>query len=797
MYKEEIARIRQAAADALTRFDAHQEHDSARLGQLRARGRAAAQAVTAKADAPLAIGDVGEYNTAKSTIAGVLLGEPLLLSRSENPTTGNVTVLRLRPGPADVATRMTAAEVQFMTEAELSRCVAFVLGRLSEAATRDAPAKAAASVFAGYNPAVDGWARFDTWCRTALWDTPAGDVTLKLIAMELVRLRDAQLNAAQMIGQTRGLAVEEVAGGVALSVPTSPPAVFPELATTHGLRWDVPLDTERLRVAFPLIRRITVNVTVNPAAWPLRDLRDDYAVELRDYPGLNAQGTQWRDLFVSRLGLEGIDAVMVLLDSRKPAAAATLTFYSELRRLGFGQQELDRATVVAASWFDKVPLPTGGQPLRLRELLDTSALLNGVYVAAQNLTGARHELGEPLDRAVLVSSLPALIEAGASAEDPQTLAVAPERQAAWADVADRLLAGEPASEPARHLAHLLREYAADGGIAALRALVEDHLRQHGLPNKLAQLRRAGLELDGVLADYQREVAWLASQATSTTTSQATRIVTFFEELGEAARRVRENAREFRDPARLTFTRPGQETAEPLLAAAGADIADVWFWDSWENIVNSLDERQPVVSPQEPAPGAEPELALTTAELEAEFVATVEKQVKRYRELVLASVDRWDDRQRTLLAGPASRLDDPEVHALALKVLGPERMIDVEDLAGRNRTGTIRARVERSLDTGGGGRRGRSPRDAVPFATRHALPWHPGFKGTDDGSEQRRHLAAVTVLRQEAVHGVTTLVQEQVTLLAADVSACLEQQAARWVAALPRNRELRDLLRGNQ
>jgi hypothetical protein len=795
MSREEILRIRNAAVAALNTFNAHQEHQSARLAELRAAGLVAAQAVTRKADAPLTIGGVGEYNAAKSTVAGVLLGNPKLLSGSEAPTTGNVTVLRLHPGQAGVPTHLVSAAVQFMSTEELSRCVGFVLDRLVEAATRDIPTKGAATEFAGYNPARDGWDRFDAWCRTALWDTPSGDVTLKLIAMELVRLRDAQYHAATVIGTSQGLDVKHVADGVTLSAPANPPTSFPELAASRGLNWDLPLDAERLQVAFPLIRQITGDVAVNPDAWPLRDLRDDHAVELRDCPGLNSQGTQWRDLFVSQLGLDGVDAIMVLVDSRKPAAAATLTFYSELRRLGFSPQELDRATVVAASWFDKVPLPADGGPLRLHELLGTSALLNGIYVAAQNLTGARYERGEPLDRAVLVSALPALIRAGASTEDAQTLAVAPARQAAWAGVADRLLAGDPGSTPARHLADLLHAYAADGGIAALRTLIGDHLRRHGLPNKLAQLRRLDRELDGLLAEYSREVAWLASQATPTSTGQAEQVIAFFEELGEAARRVRANAREFRDPALLTVRRAGPNVEEPLLAAAGDDIVeDVWFWESWEDIVDSLDEQRPVVPSHDLTPNATPRLLLTTHALEREFVVTVDKLAERYRDLVLDAVDRWDDRQHSLLAGPASHLDDPEIHALVLKVLGPERMSDIEDLTGRQRTRSIRDRVEQALHTNGRGRRGRAPTDAVPFASGHALPWHPDFAGTDDGSEDRRHLASVTVMRQEAVQGVTALVQEQVTLLAADVSAHLERQVDDWRAALPRNRELRGLLR---
>ncbi|KPM52021.1 hypothetical protein ACG83_31180 [Frankia sp. R43] len=808
MYEDEIARLRGEAEKAKARHDACADRSSPALAEIRSRLLGHLNTLTGKIDAPIVLGAVGEYNSLKSTVLSVLLGVPLLLESSENPTTGNVTVLRLRAAPAGSPARVVHAEVQFMSPDELVRCADHVLGKLVTRATEENPALGAQQELADYCPVTDGWGRFNAWCRKRLWADQAGDVTIKQIAMELVMLRDAQARAGTLLGRRRTITPGLVSAGVRLPLPAAPPLAFPEPApapATPASNLADPvadLQENHLREAFSLVRELRATIEADPENWPLPGLLGAVDLQIRDFPGFNAQHTQHRDLFVSGLGGEGIETFLNFVDTRKPAAPASLEFYALLRKLGMPAGQVARAPIVVATWFEDVRAPAGDGPLTLQTLFGGVSRLHGVCVVAESLTGARIDKGHRLDRLVLVSTLPAMQSVGRHLEKvPQA------EPGAWAVVAERLADGDPYSAAARDVREALTEYARDCGISALRSLVTTHVRTNGLANRLDQLNTAAAAVQAALTEHDWEVARLDAQGSPDANAAQEAVLTLVEELRDAARELRGGADSLRYAGRSAPSAPGTPTA-PLAAlldrAAEDALEEVRRWPFWPEFAQELsweDTGFAVRAQQETPPDERPAIALSTQALTRRFGLSASRLVEQYHKEVFDAVDGWERAERSRLFTPlAAALADPGVLGVLATALSPERLGRLERLTGTRLVGhdpaagppsglTDAARA-RLAGTGPVTPAGREPADAAPFPPGpHALPWNPGYEGDPAGSATRRHLTTVLRRRTEAVTAVRDIVQGEVIELAAEISQQLTLEIDKLIRALPAEHEL--------
>ncbi len=836
---EQIAALRRKAADALTGLanDPPPESGPGRLTELRQEIRDLATSILDKASAPVSIATVGGYSNGKSALLGALLGAPRLLPTNPSPTTGNVTVLRLRAGTVGAPTSITEATVEFMTVDEIDACITFILDRLvehSEASGLDLEADS----LRGARPRAEGWERVDAWCRTRLWGKAGPDNLGKQMALELARIRDAlgevHQQPAALGGRPWRIDPGLIAEGVNLPAQSAVPTAYPEYRPRRRpLTWADPLGTEHLAAAFPLIRRIVCTVSVDPRAWPLEDLHG-LEVEIRDFPGLGADGSGSRDLYLSRHELRGIDAILAVLHAPKPVTHPLEAYYAQLRTLGYGDDDLNRATVVAANFFDQVGPPVGAPATRLNGLLDRASLLRDVCVAAENLTVRSQARGEPLDRLVLVSALAALAGAGVAPPGIDAVSAVAQRSA-WSATGQALARGDE-GRPGRRIAELLGEYGYDSGLSELRRVVEEHARVHGLANKIAQLRRAEQRLDLATSRYAEQLTWLRNRNTPTSDQDGRDLRELVGELAAATNAMRRDLAHFRAPHRLTTERDGTRVA--LLRAIAADSRqEVDSWPHWGMIIDRLDATHPWIRqldqatgpagsghpddhpfddgpvdddvdddlgprPDNPQYGATNGVAVPNhgSVLVDQFARSAASLVTRYRAVLLDVVGDWEGRQRERFALLEPRLADERIRALVVRLF-PDRVSRIDRLVGDARMRHRVATWLTGLDSAAAAAEARQDRRrrAAPFDPDRRLPWHPEvIRVTDEvnrsQSHRDRHVFTVNRMRLAAESRLTELVQGEIVELLARIGPVLDRYLDNLGAGIPSARHLEELLR---
>ncbi|MCK9893666.1 dynamin family protein [Frankia sp. AgB32] len=839
---EQIARLREAARARLTELDdtpppteqsgqspeqspaAHRQ-----LETLREEIRTRAADLIEAAGRPVAIATIGGFSNGKSALVGCLLGAADLLPTSENPTTGNVTVLRLVPAGADGRTRITTAVVEFMTVDDVDECLAFMLGELIDLIERtegtDSPL--APGRLRDYRPRTDGWERFDDWARTRLWPRGGPDTTARQMAVELTQLRDALAEVpAQVVGShitPWPTAPDVITDGLTLPPTTAVPVSYPERRRRpRPQSWPAQLGSPQLRAAFPLIRRIVCTVEVNPDAWPLNAL-GGLPMEIRDFPGLGADGSGNRDLHISRRELEGADAILATLSASKPVTRPLAVYYAQLRRLGYTDDMLERATVVAANRFDRVGAPADPPADTLDELREQAPLLNEVLVAAEHLTARRLADGQAPDRLVLVSALSALAAVGRApaGTDPRSAAAEAER---WGQAGTALADGDERPGPAR-VADLLSEYGYDRGLGELRRVVNEHARVHGVANKVARLRQAAAALDLAARRHAELLAWHRERQEPTPARDARDLAEVLDELRTGVSGLRRGLAGFRSPHRLVVERAEGPVA--LLRAIEADARRaVDAWPVWATLTDALDDQQPWVHPvgedrqEDPegifplfpidgpdddpddVPGA-PEAAPNHGSvLVAQFERTAGELVERSRGYLLDVVGDWEDDQRELFVVPGARLADDRLRPLAGRVLGPRRMRLLGALTGdlqmRVVAKNLLASVARADGDGALVAMAADAASAAPFDGAQPLPWHPDVVRIDERidagrSQRERHVFAINLIRIAAQTSLTEYVQNDVVTTLAQVARTLDQWIGRLAEGVPTPRQLAELL----
>src|SRR5262249_31453393 len=80
----------------------------------------------------------------------------------------------------------------------------------------------------------------------------------------------------------------------------------------------LPLTADWLRKAFPLVRRVDVEVAVSERIWDLAGMQGAGEWVLLDFPGLGAAESGVRDGFLCERELREVQTILILLDGRTP-----------------------------------------------------------------------------------------------------------------------------------------------------------------------------------------------------------------------------------------------------------------------------------------------------------------------------------------------------------------------------------------------------------------------------------------------------------------------------------------------
>jgi hypothetical protein len=549
---DKIRDLKAYAQDVLAALEAEQPPPDETVAGLFQEIRSAAQETIRRAGAPLKIGVLGEFNAGKTLLLGSLIGYADALPVSEVPTTGNVTALHFRPSGLR-QTEVGPFTVEFLDRATALDCLRELL-RVAEDRARDAgvsandrKALAALRERAGTGP----WAEVEAWCRQA-W-AHGGDTAnpaLRNLLRELTwfvrccrsATGAALLDAPDPRQRTCAVDAETAREGLALArSSTSITALrFEDLPDAPGPQ-PQPLTPAWLRKAFPLVRRLDVEVQLAQHIWDLSGVQGAGEWILLDFPGLGAAESGVRDAFLCRRELHEVQTILILLDGRRPGGEGGQNIFSMLSADRPGQ-DLRDSILVVLNRFDQLPIqadggetvlerligwrdPEGrsGEPSRTRdaagaarlaaptevslppadpepvpekEVLTQLPVLGAAVVGARNLT--RRD-----DRIVVVSALWALADlhrqlpgdvAAGSADFVAGLTgllkAPPPLRLKWERLAQLLREADPRSAPARWL----EDFTRDGGISRLQRLIVDHVAQHGLRQLLDYVRASAEEL---------------------------------------------------------------------------------------------------------------------------------------------------------------------------------------------------------------------------------------------------------------------------------------------------------------
>jgi hypothetical protein len=532
---DKIRKLKAYAQSVLTALQAEPPVTDAGVERTFTEIRAAAQEAIHRAGSPVKIGVVGEFNAGKSLLLGSLIGYADALPVSEVPTTGNVTALWFRPRPGLEATTLGPYTVEFLDRATAVECLKELL-RVAEERARDAGVGAAErKTLSGLREraASAPWADVEAWCRT-VWghggDHP--NPALRHLLRELtwfVRCckspaGTALLGATELGERVFAVDVETAREGLALPRASTSITVlkFEDLPEAPGPQPDE-ITTAWLRKAFPLIRRVDVQVGISERIWDLAGMQGAGEWVLLDFPGLGAAESGVRDGFLCKRELREVQTILILLDGRRPGGEGGQVIFNMMNADRPPGQDLRDSILVVMNRFDQLPIQADGgeavlnrliawtdpaqqspdslppadpEPVRETDVFGQLPVLAAMVVGARNLT--RRD-----DRIVVMSAwwalgdlqkeLPGDVPVGSPdfvSSLTSHLPAPPALRSKWERLAQLLRESEPLSP----LARWLEDIARDGGIGRLQKLIVDHVAQHGLRQLFDHVRVSAEQL---------------------------------------------------------------------------------------------------------------------------------------------------------------------------------------------------------------------------------------------------------------------------------------------------------------
>lgn len=507
--------------------------------------RSAAADTIREASTPVRIGLVGEFSAGKTLLLGALVGHVGVLPISPNPTTGNITVLEFiqNPEPGIQPTKIVSCKVEYLSRDEVYACLEQMLHEAVERARaaqlgdelRNKLNQVLATVKARAPSSLEN---VESWCRDA-WPTTVNP-RLRFLIRELVELvRCSIVFGATLCGTSHVVNEDTLRDGLMLEVPDANGITvtpFAKLLTDSAKLPTVttPLTTTLVQHTFSLIRQCRIQVQLSRAIWDLSAMRDTNPFVLIDFPGLGADSSGVRDYYLCLRELANVHTILVLVDGARPGAGGILEVVNMMQR---DHANLSDKFLVAISRFDMLPFSETDKHTWLRlasvvkkttpassqvidwssaddfemqpaenEGVDENMMLQALPTLRSVVGSARAFVTNKDSRIVPISAVLGL--AALTTHFPVLPIVAPRFRAeldnlvppaqissdTWAALCQRL-------PPNGALHQWLSAYGNDGGLTALRSLLQRHVQDHGLD---LILQRA-VPTVGILNDLREQV----------------------------------------------------------------------------------------------------------------------------------------------------------------------------------------------------------------------------------------------------------------------------------------------------
>ncbi len=465
--------------------------------------REAAEKTVELATSPVKIGVMGEFSSGKTLLLGSLIGYADALPISENPTTGNVTAIHLKPQENFATTQVGNFTVEYLSHEEVNECLRFMLGEANRRTT-------AAGLPTIPQSKLKTWNDIISWCEEA-WNS-SKNLELRYLLRELVSfVRAFNSYGAAMCG--RRYEIDATIARDGLTLAEQPMAIqtlsFNELPPEHIRLPNAPqkLATKLLQNSFPLIRRVDIEVKISKEIWDVSRSQGTSEFILLDFPGLGAANSGVRDTFLSLQELAEVQTILVLLNGKSPGSDRANKIFTMMQQQRPGQ-DLKDLILVGVGRFDQLPLESEGGERELDSLIDDEAANNPLKETSvfpklkvlQTTIDGASAFTTQKDRIVLLSPLLGLadlakrsskVKAGspeflANLDYPDYLDRSKRLQQKWGRLSERLLE----SDSRNYLGRQLSYFAQDGGIAKLRELIQIHVATHGFRQLYEDTRRA-------------------------------------------------------------------------------------------------------------------------------------------------------------------------------------------------------------------------------------------------------------------------------------------------------------------
>jgi predicted GTPase len=507
MEPDKLARLKEYGEFILRKIDSvpqrpSQEEDwvPTSLDDCLLRLREAAENTVKLATSPVKIGVMGEFSSGKSLLLGSLIGYADALPVSENPTTGNVTAIHIKPQDGFATTQVDNYTVEYLSHEGVNECLHFMLKEANRRATS-----------AGVTPLqvakIKTGKDIGIWCEE-VWKS-SNNLELRYLVRELLSF----LRAYQAYGEAlcgRFYQIDGITAREGLQLAEMPMAIqslkFEDLPAAPIRLPNAPqrLGTQLLQTSFLLIRRVDIEVKISREIW---DVTGAEEFVLLDFPGLGAANSGTRDTFLSLRELAQVQTILVLLNGKSPGSDRANKIFTMMQQQRPGQ-DLKDLILVGVGRFDQLPLESEGgereldllinnqsnaQPLQTNTVFQRLKVLKTIIDGAEAFTSQK-------DRIVLLSPLLGLAElakrssqvkAGseeflANLDYPDYLERPKKLQQKWGSLSEGLLAVDGRNQLGKQLGY----FAQDGGISKLRELIQTHVANHGLKQLYEDSRRA-------------------------------------------------------------------------------------------------------------------------------------------------------------------------------------------------------------------------------------------------------------------------------------------------------------------
>ncbi|GCL37958.1 hypothetical protein SR1949_30710 [Sphaerospermopsis reniformis] len=479
--------------------------------------REAAQKTVEMATSPVKIGVMGEFSSGKSLLLGSLIGFADALPVSENPTTGNVTAIHIKPQEGFATTKIDNYTVEYLSHEGVNECLHFMLSEANRrAVAAGLPTLQVTKIKTGKDISL--------WCEEA-WKS-SNNLELRYLLRELVLfLRAYQAYGEALCGKHYHIDAATAKEGLQLiDLPMAIQTLrFDDLPPAHIRLPNAPqvLQTQLLQNSFYLIRRVDIEVKISREIW---DLTGAEEFVLLDFPGLGAANSGARDTFLSLRELAQVQTILVLLNGKSPGSDRANKIFTMMQQQRPGQ-DLKDLILVGVGRFDQLPLESEGgerildfliedhpnsQPLQTEVVFQKLKVLQTIIDGAEAFTTQK-------DRIVLLSPLLGLselakrstkVKAGseeflANLDYPDYLERSKKLQEKWGKLSDKLLENEPRNSLGKQLGY----FAQDGGVSKLRDLIQNHVNTHGLKQLYEDTRRAA----DVIHQQQEQLKYILAE----------------------------------------------------------------------------------------------------------------------------------------------------------------------------------------------------------------------------------------------------------------------------------------------